>query len=72
MILNHLSINKDSPESVIFMLSKYQVDTKVAKIYKMYCNGDYGFDHYASKSGQFQLALIKLTRNLLRNQSAVL
>ena len=53
MIMNHLAINKDSPESVIFMLSKYQIDNKITKIYKLYCSGEYGFDHYASKSGQF-------------------
>lgn len=51
MLMDHLAVNKNSPESVIYMLSKFQLDNKLTKIYKMYCNGEYGFDHYASKSG---------------------
>ena len=54
------------------MLSKFQLDNKLTKIYRLYCNGDYGFDHYASKSGKFQLSLVRLTSNLLRNQSQLL
>lgn len=36
------------------MISKHQINNKLLKIYKKYCNGDYGFDHYASKTGKFQ------------------
>jgi len=53
MILDHLATNKDSPESILYMLSKFQLDNRLTRVYKMYCNGDYGFDLYASKSGQF-------------------
>lgn len=64
-ILDYLSVHKSSPESVSYMVSKYQLTPKLQKIFKKYCNGEYGFDHEASRNGKFQLALIQVTRNVL-------
>jgi hypothetical protein len=46
--------DKNSTENILYMIQKHQINQKLLKIYKKYCNGDYGFDHYASKSGKFQ------------------
>ena len=47
------------------MIQKYQLNQKITKILKKYCNGEYGFDNFTSKTGRFQLSAIKVTRNLL-------
>lgn len=64
-ILEHLAQSKDDKGNVKYMIQKYQLNQKVTKILKKYCNGEYGFDNYSSKSGKFQLSAIKVTRNLL-------
>ena len=43
------------------------MNQKLEKVYKKYCNGDYGFEHPTSKSGRFQLAMIYLTDKVLNN-----
>lgn len=64
-ILDYLATHKNSADNVSYMVSKYHLTTKLQKIFKKYCNGEYGFDHEASKNGTFQLALIQVTRNVL-------
>ena len=68
-IMDHLACNKDSIEDVNYMIQKYQLNQKFTKILKKYCNGEYGFDCPSSKSGKFQLSLIKLTNSLLQNDT---
>jgi hypothetical protein len=52
-IMEHLATNKDTQEDVNYMIQKYQLNQKITKILKKYCNGEYGFDCPSSKSGKF-------------------
>ena len=38
---------------------------KLQKVFKKYCNGEFLFDHPASKSGRFQASLMSLTSKAL-------
>jgi hypothetical protein len=49
------------------MVSKYNLTSKLQMAYKKYCNGEYTFDQDVSKNGKFQLALIKVSRNVILN-----
>ena len=52
-ILEYIIANKDSPESIQYMVSKYNLTSKLQMAFKKYCNGEYSFDQDVSKNGKF-------------------
>ena len=64
--MEYLNTNKcQNSSQLVYLNTKYQLAQKCQIVLKKYSNGEYGFEHPTSKSGRFQIAVIKLVDKVL-------
>jgi hypothetical protein len=44
---------------MIYLIDRYSISSKISKVLQRYCDGIFGFDQYVTRSGKFQMSVIR-------------